>query len=75
MNHDVKDQLNNRWVLLQKHLQSIMNFLGLNLSYLSVDVSKTPEIPDYKLNYDYYNEEDIFANDVIPIKIKSLIMF
>ena len=71
MNHDVKDQLNNRRVLLQKHLQSIMNFLGLNLSYLSVDVSKTPEIPDYKLNYDYYNEEDIFNNEVIPIKINA----
>ena len=51
-----------------------MNFLGLNLSYLSVDVSKTPEIPDYTLNYDYYNEEDIFEKEVIPIKINATIL-
>ena len=51
-----------------------MNFLGLNLSYLSVDVSKTPEIPDYTLNYDYYNEENIFEKEVIPIKINATIL-
>ena len=33
-----------------------MNFLGLNLSYLSVDIHKIPEIPDYTIEFEYYNE-------------------
>ena len=57
--------LNNPWLDFEKHDQSIMNFLGLNLSYLSVDVSQIPTVPDYKVNYDYYNSEDISEDKVI----------
>ena len=49
-----------------------MNFLGLNLSYLSVDVSQIPTVPDYKVNYDYYTFEDV-AEDKVITEINSTI--